>query len=65
MHRRRGRGRSRFPERGAQEAGFDPRTLGLRLELKADAQPTEPPGAPFWHNLMLSFKHEHTSISSK
>ena len=37
-----GEGEAESPLSREPDAGLDPRTLGPRLELKADAQPSEP-----------------------
>ena len=44
--RQRHRQREKQAPRREPDSGPDPRNLGSRPELKADAQPLSPPGAP-------------------
>ena len=41
-----GEGEAGPPQSRELSVGLDPRILGSQLELKADAQPTEPPRWP-------------------
>ena len=44
--RQRHRQREKQASHGEPDAGLNPKTLGSQPEPKADAQTTEPPGAP-------------------